>query len=480
MWERKTRQPRSAESTGAGAALRAPARTGTALAVQRALGNQTLQRIRAEDAPPRPYRSNFPGESPAERFMHDRAGRGEPLPDATRAELEPRLGRDFRDVRVHHGAHADAAARSVDALAFTVGRDVVFRAGQYAPNSRAGRRLLAHELVHVMQQSAPAASGPSHTLHRVPSPTLQRQVTPATPQPQVIPNASGDQARWRVRVDRAVRTMFGLRGAGLTSGRVHFVGQTEFARRFPAASLEEDLLSIFLDFDPHGILHYNRNHLGVAPRLATLRTFVQDGIRNGVFIGQTGEYDVTTGRPFPPQRFTPRQLVAEFIAGITEISGPRASREITVQAPGFVDTLVHEACHFYVSGRFRDMVNARTDRDNWIGDARIGQILMEGFAEYFAREVMSAHARDFGVLSAHAYQAEVDQVWRLVMTLGEASVRQAYFHGDRAQIRRVAAAVDEYKQTDEDLLIPGSVIDYRLRQQAAAAGGAHGAAPRTP
>src|SRR5262245_29646945 len=69
---------------------------------------------------------------------------GEPL----RSMMEQRFRHDFGQVRLHAGAEATQAARSVDALAFTVGRDVVFGAGQLAPDTEAGRRLLAHELTH--------------------------------------------------------------------------------------------------------------------------------------------------------------------------------------------------------------------------------------------------------------------------------------------------------------------------------------------
>ncbi|MCW5883012.1 MAG: DUF4157 domain-containing protein [Anaerolineae bacterium] len=92
---------------------------------------------------------------------------GRPLDAAARAALEPRLGADFSHVRVHTDAQAAASARSVNALAYTVGRDVVFGAGQYAPSTRAGQRLLAHELTHVIQQgtaspgTAPLAVGPT-------------------------------------------------------------------------------------------------------------------------------------------------------------------------------------------------------------------------------------------------------------------------------------------------------------------------------
>jgi hypothetical protein len=77
---------------------------------------------------------------------------GQLLDAATRTFMESRLGHDFSHVRVHANAEAAAAARAVHAQAFTVGREVVFAAGQYAPGTSAGRQLLAHELAHVVQQ----------------------------------------------------------------------------------------------------------------------------------------------------------------------------------------------------------------------------------------------------------------------------------------------------------------------------------------
>jgi Domain of unknown function (DUF4157) len=74
--------------------------------------------------------------------------------------MEARFGHDFANVRVHTDAHASESAQSVDALAYTVGRDVVFAAGQYEPRSADGEALIAHELAHVVQQG-PADSAPS-------------------------------------------------------------------------------------------------------------------------------------------------------------------------------------------------------------------------------------------------------------------------------------------------------------------------------
>lgn len=95
-----------------------------------------------------------------ETALDDRRGRrvrsttsgGKPLPDGVRESFELYFDRDLRDVRVHTGPAADEAARAVDARAFTHGRNVVFKRGKYDPNSLSGKRLLAHEVTHVLQQ----------------------------------------------------------------------------------------------------------------------------------------------------------------------------------------------------------------------------------------------------------------------------------------------------------------------------------------
>mgnify|MGYP000875915458 CR=1 FL=1 len=79
-------------------------------------------------------------------------GSGQPLDRDTRAFMEPRFGHNFGHVRVHTGTQAAESARSVNARAYTIGSEVFFGAGQYQPSMDAGRRLLAHELTHVVQQ----------------------------------------------------------------------------------------------------------------------------------------------------------------------------------------------------------------------------------------------------------------------------------------------------------------------------------------
>lgn len=77
---------------------------------------------------------------------------GQPLEPGTRSMMESRFGHDFKRVRIHTDAQAAKSTQAVNALAYTVGQDVVFGAGQYSPTTNAGQRLLAHELTHVVQQ----------------------------------------------------------------------------------------------------------------------------------------------------------------------------------------------------------------------------------------------------------------------------------------------------------------------------------------
>src|SRR5262245_25187424 len=85
---------------------------------------------------------------------------GLPLPPHVRADMQGRFGYDFEDVRVHADADAAQSASALHAKAFTVGRDIAFADRRFAPDTFDGRRLLAHELAHVVQQSRGGAPPP--------------------------------------------------------------------------------------------------------------------------------------------------------------------------------------------------------------------------------------------------------------------------------------------------------------------------------
>jgi hypothetical protein len=109
------------------------------------------------DAPPRIQRlSGQPaGETATAPASVDQAlaSPGKPLEPALRQDMEQRFGYDFAGVRIHSGAAARQSAWDVNANAYTVGHAIVFGEGRFAPGTHQGRRLIAHELTHVVQQS---------------------------------------------------------------------------------------------------------------------------------------------------------------------------------------------------------------------------------------------------------------------------------------------------------------------------------------
>ena len=102
------------------------------------------------------------------------ASSGRPLEPALRQDMEQRFGHDFSQVRVHSGAAAEQSAREINAIAYTVGQNIVFGAGQYRPGSDSGRHLLSHELTHTIQQGGDAVR-------------LQRQCVSSVCPPALVP-----------------------------------------------------------------------------------------------------------------------------------------------------------------------------------------------------------------------------------------------------------------------------------------------------
>lgn len=102
---------------------------------------------------------------------------GQPIPPRARAQFDDRLGYDFSGVRIHADSRGDQMARALHAQAFTWGRHIAFREGAYAPNTPVGQHLLAHELIHTIQQRAVepriGREGQSHRVTLHVSTTLQ-------------------------------------------------------------------------------------------------------------------------------------------------------------------------------------------------------------------------------------------------------------------------------------------------------------------
>jgi hypothetical protein len=95
---------------------------------------------------------------------------GQPLSKSARQFFEPRFGHDLGHVTIHTGARASESAEAVHAHAYTVGRSIVFGSNRYEPDTSAGRRLLAHEISHVFQQTSRSSRGTDSSV-----PNLQRQ-----------------------------------------------------------------------------------------------------------------------------------------------------------------------------------------------------------------------------------------------------------------------------------------------------------------
>lgn len=127
-------------------------------------GNHRVQRQFAQGSN-RDLEVPAPIDSSAPPSVHEvLRSPGQPLDAGTRTMMEPCFGYDFSKVRVHKDDRAAESAQEVHANAYTVGQDIVFGAGRLSPGTQEGRRLLAHELTHVVQQSGPAASGSARSL----------------------------------------------------------------------------------------------------------------------------------------------------------------------------------------------------------------------------------------------------------------------------------------------------------------------------
>jgi hypothetical protein len=156
--------------------------------------------------------------STAPSIVHEVIGNsGQPLDNSTRAFMEQRFNQDFGDVRVHVDGRGHESARAVNALAYTVGRDVVFGLGQYAPNTAAGKKLIAHELTHVVQQrggpksgaSSPVAPGPARAaLQRKVDVAANSSVFKITQEPSTALQIQNIIGKWRAKPITATAIKF--------------------------------------------------------------------------------------------------------------------------------------------------------------------------------------------------------------------------------------------------------------------------------
>ena len=162
---------------------------------------------------------------------------GRSLDTATRTFFESRFGHDFSQVRVHTDGRAEQSARDVHAHAYTVGRDIVFGAGKFSPATREGRRLLAHELTHVVQQNRSSTD-----------PMIRRRLI-----------ATGDKAD----VKAMLRLLESASGLILKQGAKGVVSITGLADKNPSLELATRLQKIIDDPKQDAEIHLGRKQAGV-------------------------------------------------------------------------------------------------------------------------------------------------------------------------------------------------------------------------
>lgn len=185
------------------------ARPATAPVRQRAVAAQAL----AAAGVPRYLNGATVADPQVDQAMAAARSGGEPLPEAQRMRFEAGLQGDFSAVRIHAGAAAAEAALGVQARAYTVGRDIVFGSGEFAPEHPAGRKLLAHELVHVTQQARTGTA-------------LQRDGVPGAPAAAPVGLAAESEAtRLALKFDTdepkgGFEKQFNLKGTPVTADNV--------------------------------------------------------------------------------------------------------------------------------------------------------------------------------------------------------------------------------------------------------------------
>jgi outer membrane protein OmpA-like peptidoglycan-associated protein len=216
---------------------------------------------------------------------------GHPLDDTTRTTMESSLGHDLGAVRIHTGAEAADSSRAVGARAYTTGADVVFGAGEYAPSTAEGEHLLAHELTHVVQQSAapPQAAGAA--------PTIQRQALPNAPDLTLRPSPT------------AARLLGSLTLEGFATDSAALTGEHHAALTALAAALRSLLrsyptgaLSVTGHTDATGSEAHNAT-LGERRALAVTAVLVAEGISSDVIsTSSAGEGELREPTPHASPR----------------------------------------------------------------------------------------------------------------------------------------------------------------------------------
>ncbi len=127
--------------------------------LQKQVGNRTVQRMILQRSGLPAAAGSFEVEDETRDRINQERGGGQTLDNSLRDQLEPSLGYDLTQVRVHTSPEADSLNQKLGARAFTTGNDIFFRDGRYDPHTSAGQELVTHEVAHVVQQNTGQVSG---------------------------------------------------------------------------------------------------------------------------------------------------------------------------------------------------------------------------------------------------------------------------------------------------------------------------------
>ncbi len=229
---------------------------------------------------------------------------GKPLDAGTRAFMEPRFGQDFSNVRVHTDARAAESAQAVNALAYTVGRDVVFGMGQYAPATSSGRQLLAHELVHTIQQ------GSANTMNL------------AAKADGIALSSSQDAEREADTMAQHIAT--GQHEGGISVHQPEPALQRQQVHGSPAVSVRSPVAEEFL----------------------TQESDIQAGLSGRPLLSS----EIALARPIFGNTidYSKVRLIPTSVAEFTTVGNNiRVSSNFTISVPFFAETLIHELTHVW-------------------------------------------------------------------------------------------------------------------------------------
>ncbi len=369
-------------------------------------------------------------------------GGGQPLSDSERTYFEPRFGQDFSHVRIHSDSSAAQMAKAMRAKAFTLGNDMVFGQGLYAPGTSNGRKLLAHELTHTVQQSAGGlrlqCAGDRDDPNRYA--TVHQNLFTATQggsgsQPWINPDPSHGVAGTSVDILRQARTALDAEHSQhpTTFTQPPASGTSESVADSSAIAVDARIRAQFSQITRARTASAIRNSVTVFGRafVTSDPTFLQEWMANKLIeLTDIENFNISESDPrfqaivndlLTDSTWRPRLINwASRGAGFLDRRG--ASPIIRVnRGAGTVmrnATLIHELTHLYADPAFKD----------WVATTNSVREYDEGITEYLAQQVMNGAELS---ASTPVYASRVASVQSNILRyVSNDDIARAYFQGE--------------------------------------------------